>query len=43
MIGKSESYITRRMKFIENEIESDMLDNGEYTKRELNAQLIRIP
>lgn len=39
LIGRSESYITRRMKFIEDEIERDMLDNGEYTKRELNAQL----
>lgn len=39
LIGRSESYVTRRMKFIEDEIERDMLDNGEYTKRELNAQL----
>lgn len=39
IMGKSEAYITRRMKFIENEIERDMLDNGEYNKAELNARL----
>lgn len=32
LICKSESYITRRIKFIEDEIERDILDNGEYTK-----------
>lgn len=39
LIGKSESYVTRRMKFIEDEIERDMLDYGEYTKREIEARL----
>lgn len=39
LIGKSESYVTRRMKFIEDEIERDMLDNGELTKLEINARL----
>ena len=39
LIGKSESYVTRRMKFIEEEIERDMLDNGELTKLEINARL----
>lgn len=31
--------VTRRMKFIQDETERDMLDNGECTKRELNVQL----
>lgn len=39
LIGKSESYVTRRMKVIENEIERDMLNNGERTKTEINALL----
>lgn len=39
MIGKSESYVTRRMKYIEEEIERDMLDNGELAKLEINARL----
>lgn len=39
LIGKSESYITRRMKFIEGAIERDMLDDGERTKTEINALL----
>lgn len=37
LIGKSESYVTRRMKVIEDAIERDMLDNGERTKTEINA------
>lgn len=39
LIGKSESYVTRRMKFIEDEIERDMLDDGELSKREIDARL----
>lgn len=39
LIGKSESYVTRRMKFIEDEIERDMLDDGELTKNEIDARL----
>ena len=39
LIGKSESYVTRRMKVIEAAIERDMLDNGERTKTEINALL----
>lgn len=39
LIGRSESYVTRRMKFIEDAIERDMLDDGELTKTEINAML----
>lgn len=39
LIGKSESYVTRRMKVIEDKIEIDMLNNGEHTKMEINALL----
>lgn len=39
LIGKSESYVTRRMKVIEDTIERDMLDNGERTKTEIGALL----
>lgn len=39
LIGKSESYVTRRMKVIEDTIERDMLDNGERTKTEIDALL----
>jgi len=39
LMGKSESYITRRMKFIEDKIEYDLLDNGERSKMEINALL----
>ena len=39
LIGKSESYVTRRMKVIEDTIERDMLDNGERTKTESDALL----
>ncbi len=39
LIGKSESYVTRRMKYIESTIEHDMLDDGERTKTEINALL----
>lgn len=37
LIGKSESYVTRRMKVIEDAIERDMLDDGERTKTEIDA------
>lgn len=39
LIGKSESYVTRRMKYIEDTIEYDMLNNSERTKTEINALL----
>ncbi len=39
IIGKSESYITRRMKFIEDKIERDMIDDGELTPKEIYAEL----
>ena len=39
LLGKSESYVTRRMKDIEDAIEYDRLDNGERTKTEINALL----
>lgn len=39
LIGKSESYVTRRMKVIEDAIEIDMLNDGERTKTEINALL----
>lgn len=39
LLGKSESYVTRRMKYIEDTIEYDILDNGERTKNEINALL----
>ena len=39
IIGKSESYITRRMKFIEDKIERDMIDDGELTHKEIFAEL----
>ena len=39
LIGKSESYVTRRMKVIEDEIGRDMLNNGERTKTEIDALL----
>ena len=39
LIGKSESYVTRCMKYIEDAIERDMHDNGEQTKTEINALL----
>lgn len=39
LIGKSESYVTHRMKYIEETIELDMLDNGERTKTEIYALL----
>ena len=39
LIGKSESYVTRRTKYIEDYIEYDMLDNGERTKTEITALL----
>ena len=39
ILGKSEAYITRRMKVIEDTIEYDMLDNDERTKTEITAIL----
>lgn len=39
LIGKSESYVTRRMKCIEDTIELDMLDDGERIKTEINTLL----
>ncbi len=39
ILGKSEAYITRRMKVIEDAVEYDMLNNGERTKTEINALL----
>lgn len=39
LIGKSESYVTRRMKVIEDTIEKDLLDDGERTKTQINALL----
>ena len=39
IIGRSESYITRRMKFIEDKIERDMIDDGELTPKEIFAEL----
>ena len=39
IMSKSESYITRRMKVIEDAIERDMIDNGELSKREIAAEL----
>ena len=39
IIGKSESYITRRIQFIENAIECDLLDNGDLSKDEINAEI----
>lgn len=39
LIGKSESYITRRMKVIEDTIERDILMDGERTKTQRDALL----
>lgn len=39
LLGKSESYVILRMKYIEDTIEYDMLDNGERTKNEILALL----
>lgn len=39
ILGRSEAYITRRMKVIEDTIEYDMLNNGERTKTEITALL----
>lgn len=39
IIGKSESYVTRRMKVIEDAIEYDMLDNGDLSSVEIAAEL----
>jgi len=39
LIGKSESYITRRMKVIDDAIERDILMDGERTKTQIDALL----
>lgn len=39
MLGKSEAYITRRMKVIEDAIEYDMLDDGERTETQIKAEM----
>ena len=39
LIGKSESYVTRRMKVIEDAIERDIITDGERTKTQINALL----
>ena len=39
MLGKSEAYITRRMKVIEDTIEYDMLDDGERTDTQIKAEM----
>lgn len=39
LIGKSESYVTRRMKYIEEEIERDLLNSGAYTELQIKAFL----
>ena len=39
LIGKSEAYVTKRMKFIEYAIEYDMLDDGERSPDEIRAEL----
>ncbi|MGN0508937.1 MAG: hypothetical protein ACI4GX_06855 [Ruminococcus sp.] len=39
LIGKSESYVTRRMKYIEEEIEHDLLNSGAYTELQVKAFL----
>lgn len=39
MLGKSEAYVTRRMKVIEDTIEYDMLDDGERTETQIKAEM----
>ena len=39
IIGKSEAYVTRRMKAIEDTIEYDMLDDGERTETQIKAEM----
>ena len=39
IMGKSESYITRRMKFIEDAIEWNMIDDGSLSSCEIRAEL----
>ena len=39
VMGKSESYITRRMKVIEDAIERDMIDDGSLSSHEIRAEL----
>lgn len=38
-LGKSEAYITRRMKVIEDTIEYDMLNDGERTETQIKAEM----
>ena len=39
IIGKSEAYVTRRMKFIEDAIEWNMIDDGSLSPHEIKAEL----
>ena len=39
LIGKSEAYVTKRMKFIEDAIEYDTLDDGEHSPNEIRAEI----
>lgn len=39
ILGKSKAYVTRRMKVIEDNIEYDMLDDGERTETQIKAEL----
>lgn len=39
LIGESESYVTRRMKVIEDAMEYDMLDDGERTETQIKAEI----
>ena len=39
VMGKSESYITRRMKVIEDAIEWNMIDDGSLSPHEIRAEL----
>ena len=39
LIGKSEAYVTKKMKFIEDAIEYDMLDDGEHSPNEIRAEI----
>ena len=39
ILGKSEAYVTRRMKVLEDTIEYDMLDDGERTETQIKAEI----
>ncbi len=39
LIGKSEAYVTKRMKFIEDAIEWNMIDDGSFSSDEIRAEL----